>query len=375
MSNDSPASPSIETPSLTEAAPHANPYGAVPMVPSAEDDPPLSAAELEMRFGHPVIHRQVDYSRLARFYRQAVLGGIEDNDFAAWRAMPLGDFHQAADMADMAYCHRLLVFRDQYLLENADTKGFYAWLKDHQGYEQTDRTLRRQISHARMALILAASGKIDLLPSQNSSATIASLLPREAWGDFLSAFPLKEAGKATLQRKIVGFADRQNIPLRMTPLSLPQSSPPPETEPTAIELAASPAPETAGETTPATDAQTAPPDQLPEKLAPAMAGFAPQYWLAHQSETQMAKRMVRLMKTTIKAAPRPARHAQRIEFHRQLATHSPQLTEQITLAALQYFYDSVEKELPQFKKEKPDRRGANSPKTEPGHGVSGSDMR
>lgn len=343
------------------------------MVPSTDDDPVLSAVELEMRYGQPVIHRQTDYSRLAKFYRQAVSGEAEDKDFATWNAKPLQDFHRAADQAAMEYCHRLLVLRDQYLLQHASTKGFYTWLKDLHGYEQTDRTLRRQVCHARMALILAGCGRIDFLPSQNTATIIATLLPREAWAAFLSAFPVKEAGKATLQRKIVGFANRQNIPLRMTPIIPPTQLPSlPEKESTDLDQEeTNPTLETVI-VPPTTPAQAEDPDPLPEKLAPAMAAYTPRYWLENQSASQMAKRLTRLLKAKIKTAPRPARHAQRMDLHRQIADHSPHLADQISEAALQYFYDEIEKGLPKPKKAAPLRDGADQPKPQPGHGVSGS---
>lgn len=323
-------------------------FGTIPMVPSLDFEPPLSPIELEMRFGEPVIHDLVDYSRLAHLYRQALFVERADPHFVQWDAIPLRDFAKKAESSAIHYAHRLLTMRDSYFVANGSSRGFHAWLQRKHGYDQADKTLRRQICHARMSLILAARGRIESLPGQNVSGVIAGLLPRCTWADFLTAFPVKHCGKTGLQKKICMFSEETNIPLRLTPSpNIPIPGLPDDNHPPVL-----PEPDgMPGQECP-TPISASPPDlekptkkvPLAEKIAPDMAGFCPHYWLERQTSAHLAKRILKGLRVKIKAVPRPAWKEQRLALHAVIAKHDPLLAEKITQTALLLLYDKIAKE-------------------------------
>ena len=186
----------------------------ISIVAGEEHEGPLKAGDLTMQFGEPVIANGTNYSELATLYLQALGLAPSNQSFLEWNARPLGNFAQRAASSEMSYSHRLLVLYDILRREGFCGKRLHEALVGNCGYGSTERTLRRQVAHARLALILAAAGKIDLLPSQNVSGTISSRLPRPFWRAFLSKHQIKEAEAATVKKAIDDFGANHGIPLK-----------------------------------------------------------------------------------------------------------------------------------------------------------------
>ena len=66
-------------------------------------------------------------------------------------------------------------------------------------------------------MMLAATGKIDLLPSQNVAAVISAWLPRHCWTRFQSQNPIREAEPPSVQKAIASFAEHHDIRPRGEP--------------------------------------------------------------------------------------------------------------------------------------------------------------
>lgn len=354
MSSESPqhATPQTESPSLSN---HQAPdyTGAIRMVPPEEFDGPLNPPEIEMRFGNPVIFNGTDYSKMKKYYSQAVHDQPTDEEFACWESVPLSAYAQRADSSAMEYCQRLLVIHDRLRRQNVSSQTAYEVLKEHHGYMQTDRTLRRQLAHARLALILAAAGRIEMLPSQNTSAVITALLPRHAWVPFFSHSGFTECGAGTMQKKAVEFAERKGIALRGQPAGqckttiksqmllnesvaeLPEKRPGEEPDP-------APEEERGANVTEPTDISKCKKlavKQLAKAIKQELHHSVPAYHMKEPAE--FAKVFVQELDGLVKSVPRPSRHAKLDALAVALSRHDPVRARAMEKAALRLLLGQV----------------------------------
>lgn len=360
MSSESPESASPQTESSFLNNHEASDLtGAITMVPPEEFDDTLNERELKMRFGEPVIFGGTNFTELSTRYQQSLCIVPKDEAFHEWNVQPLQEFSSNAESAEMHYSHRVLVLCDSLKMRGIIGKDAHEILKENHGYGWCERTLRRQCAHARLALILAAAGKIDLLPSQNVCAAISSVLPRHAWVLFLSAHPVKESSPEAVKKKIVDFAGRRGITLRgrpvrrlesaaCTPLLLAEAH---ETSPISPE-ARQKIEEGAPSTVPTLKRLAA--KKLSKLLAAELHKSVPAYHL--QDSEVFAKVFAQELDLKVSSVPRPARHAKLDALAATLCSLDPVRTQSIQQAALRLL-------LGQVVDRATDLAGANATKT------------
>jgi len=288
-------------------------YGAVLMIPSEDFEPILSVEETTPAFGEPVLEQGVNWTELLTLYRQAIHGEDRDSNYEAWNRRPLEDFLDTANRHEVGYFHRLLTLRDQLIQQGLTFAEVYRHLKEEHEYKNTDRTLRRQVAHARLGLVLTAKGRIDKLPSQNVSAVIVAKMPRAAWIPFLDRHPIKEASNETVKKTILSFADYHNVPLRMQSPMNPVSHRPrllTSSGPFASETQSNK--EEGAETEvpvalePCTNRRKVAKKQLAKQLAVELSGRVPAYHLT-QPES-VAKSIIEEIDAAVAGVPKPGRH-------------------------------------------------------------------
>lgn len=320
---------------------------AILMVPPEEFDPVLQPEELQMRFGEPVIHMGSNYSLMATQYKQAIHGDPRDKVFKKWDAVPLSTYLQNAECHTMAYCHRLLVLTDRLRKQGATAKEAFEFLRDHHGYDKTERTLRRQTAHARLGLVLAASGQIDSLPSQNVAGIISARLARRWWAGFLSISKIKEGLPNKVQRALQDYSYRYNVPLRGEPINsvhrrktfLPPLPDDRVAQDSILEVPAS----TEGEANAQKKIQNQKKKQPKNFLAPLLAnelqGRVPNYHF--QDPPAFSKAFLEELDKGTSSVPRPARHKQLDEIADAMARIDPVRAEMVATAALRAFYWAI----------------------------------
>lgn len=69
-----------------------NQLAAIKMIPPEEYDGPLSLSEIEMRFGSPVIYEGTNFTKMSKFYGQAVYDEPADAEFLEWQSIPLSEY-------------------------------------------------------------------------------------------------------------------------------------------------------------------------------------------------------------------------------------------------------------------------------------------
>lgn len=320
---------------------------AILMVPPEEYDPVLQPEELEMRFGEPVIHQGSNFSLMATQYRQAIHGDPRDEAFDQWDAIPLSTYLQNAEHHTMAYCHRLLILTDGLRKQGATAKEAFEILRDHHGYDKTERTLRRQTAHARLGLVLAASGQIELLPSQNVAGIVSPRLHRRWWGQFLSISKIKEGLPNKVQRALQDFSDRYNVPLRGQPINsiyrwktfLPQLPDDRVAQDSTLEVSASTEGDAPVQAVCQTPKRKKPKNTLTPLLAKELHGRVPNYHF--QNPSAFSKAFMEELDKGTSSVPRPARHKQLDEIADAMARIDPVRAEMVATAALRAFYGAI----------------------------------
>lgn len=311
-------------------------HGEIPLVPSETDDLILSLDEVRMEFGDPVVNGGVDYGELIRLYRQALYDEACDDKFRKWNERPLSDFHRTANRHEMAYCHKLLTERDKAEKRGANFKEFFRELKEFHNYSETDRTLRRQIAHARLAMVLAAKGMIDRLPSQNVSGVISANLPRQAWVPFLKKHPVKRGQPSKIKSLVEEYCARTGTPVR---LQAPRSSALPKLASTVPTPAITETTEV--HETEAPSEQPLPTRQQPKKiqvkkvaklLALQLSGVVPVCHL--ESPEVLAKAILERLDKSASSVPRPTRHEKLDQLAAVLTTLDPVRADGLAKAAM-----------------------------------------
>lgn len=337
-----PFPPSLFTlrcPAESKPGPAPVSYGAVLMVPSEDMEAVLSMEETTPAFGEPVLEQGVNWSELLTLYRQAIHGESRDSNYEAWNRRTLAEFRDTANCHEVGYFHRLLTLRDQLLQQGLTFQEFYRHLKEEYKYTSTDRTLRRQIAHARLGLLLAAKGRIDKLPSQNVSAVIVAKLPRAVWIPFLDRHPIKEAGNETVKKNIFSFADYHRVPLRMQspqdPVShrphLPTSPGPFAPEPQSNKVEGTET-EVSAVPEPCANRRKVAKNNLAKQLAVELSGRVPAYHLA-QPES-LAKSIIEEIDATVTGVPKPGRHEKLDELASVLKQLDPNRCDALHQAAV-----------------------------------------
>jgi hypothetical protein len=297
------------------------------IVPPEDFDGPLLPEELRMK--ESVFAGGVDYRRLVKLYAQGLGRAPKDKTYKAWEERPLSDFAREAHASEMEFSHRLLVLCDVSRESGMKSGDVYELLKREHRYEFTERSLRRQIAHARMALVLAPLGKIELLPSQNVVGVISALLPRHLWVAFLSWKPLKDGGRETVKRLIIKYASLHGGGLRGRPVSASSDQQGVVSQP--------PADGNNDQSAPAQQILTpTPANKLPKKffvkqVEPELSMRVPTY---HRKDTKaLAKSFTEALEHEVSSVPRPARHSALDELGNEIARIDPELDRLVTQAA------------------------------------------
>jgi hypothetical protein len=298
------------TETLENASGNCRPTEIISIVAGEEYDGPLGPQELKMRFGSPVVESGINYSELATLYSQALNYKKSNPRFREWNARPLSDFAHGAAAADMSYSHRLLALHDMLRKEGFHGINLYDQMVQRFGFNSTERTLRRQVAHARLALIFAVAGKIDLLPSQNVAAVVAAHLPKRYWTAFISISEIKQAESNTVKKAIQAFAVRHGILLKGQPIKCSQAVLPTPLQ----ELSCPDAPPAPGDKVETEIAAIVPPKSsvrlsktaLVKKLAPELVGCVPKYRLRNLEGFAVA--LINAINAEVCSVPRPGRH-------------------------------------------------------------------
>jgi len=219
--------------------------GAAYMLPPHDLDSPLSEAEILPRFGEPVIHNGVNYTALSHDYLDAVSGKQEPPQEKQKPGSSLRELANMEEKSVMEFNAGLLRDHDSQAHRKAGIPRFEKYVAMETGKTFSRSTLLRRMVHGKVALIFAAGGAIDSLPSQNQ-ANLIGQLPRHVWLPFwrqlLSQHPKGNVGETALKEAVPLYATRHELPLRggrleaeqkMLPLpdSIPVAAPKPKDNP------------------------------------------------------------------------------------------------------------------------------------------------
>lgn len=201
-----------------ELAIKADQLGAVYMLPPHEFDSPLTEEEIAPRFGTPVIVNGVNFAAMSQKYLCDVHGKDYANPQSASVNEPtLRDLAARENDAAMEFNFRLLCDHDSKAHKKAGVSSFEKYVAEETGEKHSRSTLIRRMVHIKFALLAAADGGADALPSQNQANTIGRL-PRGFWVRFwrhiTSGGSGKKIGKAALEEAVVVYAQRNRLPLR-----------------------------------------------------------------------------------------------------------------------------------------------------------------
>lgn len=196
--------------------------GAIYMLPPHEMDSPLTAEEIAPRFGTPVIARGVNYAAMSREYLRVVLG--EETEGPSTNPAREPSLRELADNehhAVMEFNFRLLRDHDSQAHKKAGVGRFEKYVEEETGEKHSRSTLVRRMVHIKFALLAAAAGGVDSLPSQNQ-ANIIGCLPRNhwvrVWRDIQASGAGQRISKTALEEAVVLYAQRHNLPMRGTRL-------------------------------------------------------------------------------------------------------------------------------------------------------------
>lgn len=311
--------------------------GAVLMVPPLDQEDPLSEKELEMQCGTHVVEAGVDFGRYVRIYRQEV-HGIPSRAKKKPEEIPsVVELFKAAGKIDMEINLTLLIAHDSKDHRKHGRSKFAQYVQSDLGIKITTSTIHRRIAHGRLALILAAKGLIDKLPSQ-SQAEIITCLPRSHWPLFFREVEFRGKGEEFLKREVTRLALRNRIPLRGQRVDAVLS----DSEPIII---SGDAPENGNQPPPAMNPEpqnkTTYLPELNETLRNYLPGY--RYQALIKKKGSPARRFVSALKAENRKCREPERVQERLDLLAFIQRADPELARQIMAAAVSRHFQEAER--------------------------------
>ncbi|MEI8309654.1 MAG: hypothetical protein WCH98_02740 [Verrucomicrobiota bacterium] len=155
-----------------------NPAGAFLIVPDLAQDDPLGPEDLPIGDA-PVIVGNIDFSRLAAAYRDAI-AGMSD----ARALLPdLATLSRASEKSRLDLLTCMLIDHDRKAHRAAGFTRFEEYYSRAVGKVVRWPTIRRQLAEIKVALVLTSHG-CRTLPSQTRSDILCKIMPRRHWVHF-----------------------------------------------------------------------------------------------------------------------------------------------------------------------------------------------
>ena len=317
--------------------------GAVLMVPPIEEETPFSPEELKMEFGSHVQEGGVDYSSAIANYLSAVHGQKKEAEPLPTIAELFNEETKAGMQLNLA----LVLARDTKEYRNHGFRSLEDWVNSNVGVPMNHSTIHRRIVHGRCAMLFAAKGMIDKLPSQ-AQCTIISRLPRAHWLDAWKAIQTgSKFGKDALINAVANYARQHRLPSRGKPIDSVL-----EDAPVMTPLKLNPVPINTTGTT-ANSTPTLQPAKAPETppLLNVIAEMLPRYLPAYRHKylakrySNPARRFVSALKAQIRKCPEPERMDLREELFTSIQQSDPELAEQINRTARAIFFKAATKKI------------------------------
>lgn len=199
--------------------------GAGTILLSVEDEEPLTIDELVPRYGHPVIWHGVDLTEAANQYLYEVRGlGKPLKDAVIPDLQPASNRFLEADLVLKI---RILIDHDRKAHVRAGLSRFDDYFRSCTQSTLVHSSIHRWLIEAKTALLFAAQGAIDLMPSQAACEQL-SILPRNHWLPAWREISPKGGivGKHKLSEHIALYASRNGIPIRGHRMDLPAAPKP-----------------------------------------------------------------------------------------------------------------------------------------------------
>ena len=315
--------------------------GAVLMLPPNDHDDPLSETEIEMAFGTHVVEGDVDFGRFVRLYRQEVHGIPGGAPKKPEEIPSLVDLFKDSGKIDMEINLMLLIAHDSKVYRRHGCRNFLEHVRNDLGIRITNSTLHRRIAHGRLAMVLAARGLIDKLPSQ-AQAEFVTKLPRPHWTLFCKEIDLQGKGKEYTKSEVARYAITYRLPLRGQRVDavLPDSDPIPLLE-------AGGSPEQENQLSTGTEAEAQKVQTFLPQLNEKLRSYLPQsrYESLVKKKGNPARRFLSALKAENRQCRQPERVADRLELLALFEKEDPELARPINAAALSMYFQNVERRL------------------------------
>ena len=311
------------------------------MVPPIEQEDPLTERELEMLNGTDVVEGGVDFGRFIRIYRQEVHGITGGGKINPEEIPSLVELFKAADKIDMEVNLTMLIDHDSKKHRKHGRTKFAQYVQRDLGIKKTKSTIYRRIAHGRLALILAARGLIDQLPSQ-AQAKIVTSLPRPHWALFCKGIEFQGKGEALLKQEVATYALRHCLPLRGQRVDavIPDPDPIPLLE-------AGGSLEQENQLSTSTEAEAQKAQTILPELNEKLRSYLPQsrYEALVKRKGNPARRFLSALKAENRQCRQPERVADRLELLALFEKEDPELARPIIAAALSMYFQNVERRL------------------------------
>jgi hypothetical protein len=323
--------------------------GAAFMLPPHELDSPLSAAEILPRFGEPVVVNGVNYTALARAYLAAVSGEYERPQEAQEPCESLAELANTEERSVMLFNAELLRAHDSLAHRKAGIPRFEKYVAMETGKTYNRSTLTRRMVHAKVALIFAAGGAIDILPSQNQ-ANLLGQLPRHVWlpcwRDILAQNPNGKVGKAALEKAVPLYATRHQLPLRGERLDSEQGILPLEdVVPTAKSQDDTPVGLLKTEDIPVSRQEAD--QQIIKLLDPILQNYLPRRARDRlkKKNASLGRQYLSAVRTAVRKTPSPTKNDNRSDLFNAMAEHHPVLGKEILRLMLGLAFQKIDEKL------------------------------
>ena len=334
----------------TVVLPDQNPFdyvqqlGAELIIPTQEQAPPLSKEELEPKSGGPVIARGINFTVMGRRYLDCVHG----SDTGEEPLPSLGQLWAKEQTSRFERDMKTLMDHDSKAHRAAGYTKFEEYFLECTGEKASHSTLYRRMVEMRFALVLAANGAIDFLPSQAQCYRISQVIPRHRWVAFVRlTYVQKPPGKTALEIALSRYVAVNN--LLVVGARVPSQLDKPDTEPDELQLSKIVAngsiPEALQQAKPSSRKEK---DRaLLLKLGDWLKDYFPES--VHSREVKgpisLQRRYLTAVREEIRERPNPAKATKRKELLDQVAAIYPQLGQEIEACMVSLFFEAVEERL------------------------------